>query len=391
LDEESFAPSQRQYATRADGGYVAFAPPALPPDLLLDDGTIAALSAADRAIGELAGAGRTLPNPELLAGVLVRREAVLSSRIEGTQASLSELALFEAEEVRRPASDVNEVLNYVAAVQHVLDPNRALPLSLRLLREAHEVLLSGVRGGHATPGEFRRSQSWIGAPGCTLIDATYVPPPPEALWRCLDTFEKFLHSERVRPPLVDIACLHYQFEAIHPFLDGNGRIGRLLCILLMVEWGLLPAPLLDLSAYLEPRRDAYYGGLLRVSTHGDWLQWIGFFLSAVAAQATDAVRRARRLQRLREQYRATVTTPRASSLLPQLVDALFATPALTVTRAQRLLGVSRRAASLNVEKLVAAGIVDEVVGSTRARVFLARGVLAVLDEADPAPTELRRG
>jgi len=180
LDEESFAPSQRQYATRADEGYVAFAPPALPPDLLLDDGTIAALSAADRAIGELAGAGRTLPNPELLAGVLVRREAVLSSRIEGTQASLSELALFEAEEVRRPASDVNEVLNYVAAVQHVLDPNRALPLSLRLLREAHEVLLSGVRGGHATPGEFRRSQSWIGAPGCTLIDATYVPPPPEA-------------------------------------------------------------------------------------------------------------------------------------------------------------------------------------------------------------------
>jgi Fic family protein len=209
-----------------------------------------------------------------------------------------------------------------------------------------------------------------------INNATYVPPPPEGLWECLDPFEKYLHARHELPPLIVIGCLHYQFEAIHPFVDGNGRVGRLLIVLLLIEWNLLPAPLLDLSAYIEPRRDEYYRRLLAVSTEGDWVGWLRFFLRAVAEQAADAVGRARALQQLREDYRARVTTARASSLLPQLVDALFITPALTIGRAQQLLLVSRRAATVTVERLVAAEVLVEVRRGAR-RYFLAKQVIEV--------------
>jgi len=305
---------------------------------------------------------------------------VLSSRIEGTQASLSDLVLFEAGSATGPdVEDVREVHNYVAAVEHVLDPARRLPVSLSLLREAHEILLSGVRGGYATPGEFRRSQNWIGRPGCTLNDATYVPPPEERLWECLDPFEKHMHADHELPPLVTLACLHYQFEAIHPFLDGNGRVGRLLVVLLLAEWGLLPDPVLDLSAYIEPRRDEYYGRLLSVSRDGDWYAWVRFFLEAVERQARDAVGRAQRLQELRDNYRARVATARSSGLLGVLVDALFEAPALTIPRAVQLLDVTHRAARLNVEKLVEAGVLVEVGERARNRLFLAPEILRAIE------------
>lgn len=319
-----------------------------------------------------------MPSARLLAHSLVRREAVLSSRIEGTQATLPELVMFEVEQPARPNGDVAEVLNYVSALEHVLSPNRRLPLSLPLLREAHRILLTDVRGGYATPGDFRSSQNWIGPPGCVLDTATFVPPPPERLWECLDAFEKYLHVEQTLPPLVAIACLHYQFEAIHPFLDGNGRVGRLLVTLLLVEWGLLPAPLLDLSAYLEPRRYEYYDRLLAVSTQGDWSGWVRFFLEMLAHQAQDAMRRAVALQTLRDEYRARVTSAQASSLLPRLIDALFETPAMTIKRAVTLLGVTHRSATYNVNKLVAAGVLTEVVSRGRARLFLAEGILTTV-------------
>jgi Fic family protein len=376
VEREAFAPRQRSHVVRAESGYLAFVPPPLPPDLPFDRDLIAALSAADRAIGELAGLGRTLPHPEILTAPIVRREAVLSSRIEGTRASVDQLALFELDPPAEGDGDVREVYNYLAALSRVLAPDRRLPLSLPLLLEAHETLLTGVRGGYATPGEFRRSQNWIGPPGSVINNATYVPPPPDRLWDCLDPFEKYLHAQHELPPLIVIGCLHYQFEAIHPFWDGNGRVGRLLIVLLLIEWNLLPAPLLDLSAYIEPRRDEYYARLLAVSTQGDWVGWLHFFLRAVALQATDAVGRARALQRLREEYRAKVTTARASSLLPQLVDALFITPALTIGRAQQLLAVSRRAATVTVERLVAVGILIEVRRGAR-RYFLAKEVIEV--------------
>jgi Fic family protein len=376
VERDAFAPEQRKHVVRAEGGYLAFVPPPLPPDLAFDRELIATLSAADRAIGELAGVGRSLPNPEILTAPIVRREAVLSSQIEGTHASVGQLALFELDHLAEPDGDVREVYNYLAALNRVLAPDRRLPLSVPLLLEAHETLLTGVRGGYATPGEFRRSPNWIGPPGSVINNATYVPSPPERLWDCLGPFEKYLHAEHDLPPLVVIGCLHYQFEAIHPFVDGNGRVGRLLIVLLLIEWNLLPAPLLDLSAYIEPRRDEYYARLLAVSTQGDWAGWIRFFLQAVAKQATDAVGRARALQRLRDDYRSRVTTARTSSLLPQLVDSLFVTPALTIGRAQQLLAVSRRAATVNVERLVAAGVLVEVRARGR-RYFLANEIIEV--------------
>lgn len=367
---------------RAERGYQAFVPPPLPPTLELDLDLVGLLSAADRALGSLAGVGRTLPNARLLLSAALRREAVLSSRIEGTQASLSELLLFEMAPASAPASstaDVREVLNYVTAVEHVLDPDRRLPLSLSLLREAHEILFSGIGGGYATPGDFRTTQNWIGTAGCTLDDATYVPPPPERLWDCLDSLEKYLHAARPLPPLVAIACAHYQFEAIHPFVDGNGRIGRLLIILLMVEWGLLPAPLLDLSAYIEPRRDEYYRRLLAVTTHGDWGGWLSYFLRAVEVQSEEASARALKLQELRENFRLRMAAARSSGLLGTLTDALFETPAISISRAATVLGVTHRAARLNIDKLMQAGILTEVGDRARNKLFLAHEVLAVVE------------
>lgn len=380
MDKTGFSTRQQRHVVAAEGGYNAFMPPDLPPVFDLDTSLIRKLSDADRAIGELAGLGRSLPNPHLLSRALMRREAVLSSRIEGTQASLSDLALFEVEPTE-DSSDVREVYNYLQAVEHLLAPDRRLPVSLSLLREAHHILLTGTRSAHATPGEFRRTQNWIGSPGAVLNTATYVPPPPERLWDCLDPFEKFLHADGSLPPLIAIGVIHYQFEAIHPFIDGNGRVGRLLVVLLMVEWGLLPAPLLDLSAYIEPRRDQYYGGLLAVSTRGDWAGWLSFFLDVVAYQARDALQRARALHDLRERMRKQTATGRASASAMRLVDALFDVPVITIPRAKTLLGVTHRAASLNIDKLVELEILREVQHGRRPRLFIAPEVMRVV-EAD---------
>ena len=381
MDLADFAPPQRAYIVRAEAGYNAFVPPPLPPTVVLDSGLVRKLSAADRAIGELAGLGRSLPNPNLLSRALMRREAVLSSRIEGTQASLSDLVLFEVEPTN-DVSDVREVYNYLQAVEHVLAPDRRLPVSLSLLREAHQILLTGTRGAHATPGEFRRSQNWIGPPGAVVDTATYVPPP-ERLWHCLDPFEKFLHASGELPLLMAIGAIHYQFEAIHPFVDGNGRVGRLLVVLLLVEWGLLPAPLLDLSAYIEPRRDSYYSGLFNVTAQADWNGWLSFFLDVVAYQARDALKRARALQDLRERMRERTMVSRASASSARLVDALFDIPMLTIPRAQALLGVTHRAASLNIDKLVELGILREVQVGRRPRLFVAPDVMAAVETSDP--------
>src|SRR5712691_6169458 len=242
----------------------AFLPAPLPPALDWTPGLIRALSEADRLIGRLAGEGGRLPNPHVLIRPFVRREAVLSSRIEGTRATLGELLAAEAgAAVDRSPADLREVANYVVALEHGLQRLKTLPLSLRLTRELHTKLMTGVRGGHATPGELRKTQNWIGPRGCTLENATYVPPPPEALVECLSAWEKFLHDHSV-PVLVQAALMHVQFEAIHPFLDGNGRVGRLLITLFLVERYVLPTPLLYLSAFFEATRGDYYGRLQSV-------------------------------------------------------------------------------------------------------------------------------
>ncbi|WP_308633265.1 Fic family protein [Nocardia neocaledoniensis] len=375
---EDFSIDQRVNLVRADKEYRAFSPPPLPPSVSLSPKLVRRLSSADRAVGELAGLGRGLSNQDLFCRALVRREAVLSSRIEGTVASLSDVAMYEAERPARPQGDVQEVFNYMSAMDHVLDPDRRLPLSLPLLREAHQILMAGVRGDYATPGEFRRSQNWIGPPGSTIDTAKYVPPPPESLWQSLDAFEHFLHADGELPPLLAIAAVHYQFEAIHPFIDGNGRIGRLLAVMLLVEWGLLPGPLLDLSSYIEPRRDRYYDGLLRVSTEGDWPGWFDFFLEVVEEQARDSLARAVRLDALRTELRLRVARARSSGLLPVLVDELFRSPIISIAIAMKALEVSHRAATLNIEKLVETGILVEVTRG-RTRFFAAPDVLAVMN------------
>lgn len=379
-----FAEVQRQHLVRTLAGADAFVPPPLPPLLSFDTGLVRRLSDADRALGELAGVSRTLPSPHLFTRALMRREAVMSSRIEGTQATLSDLVLFEIERPTTPLGDVQEVANYVTAMEYLLDPQRSAPVSLWLLREAHRILLTGVRGENAMPGQYRDTQNWLGSTGASIDDASYVPPPIERLPDCLDAFEHHLHGKRALPPLVEIACLHYQFEAIHPFKDGNGRVGRLLVALLLVGWGLLPGPMLDFSGYIERRRQEYYTRLLAVSTGGDWTGWVTFFLDAVAVQTRDVLRRAQALQQLRDDYRSRVTGVRSSSLLPQLVDALFAMPALTINAARQLLGVSHRAATIHITKLVEAGLLVEIPASGRVRRFIAREILAVINgEASP--------
>jgi Fic family protein len=307
---------------------------------------------------------------------------VLSSRIEGTRASLSDLYAYEAGNVPAPeaASDVREVHNYIVALESGLERIRELPLSLRLLREIHGKLLEGVRGERHAPGEFRRSQNWIGPVGSTPSNAPFVPPPPAEMIECLDAFEKWLHEESNFPPLIRIALVHYQFEAIHPFLDGNGRIGRLLIIFLMCLWGLLSEPLLYLSAYFDARRDEYLARLLAVSQHGDWEGWIGFFLEGVLVQARDAQQRAWRLQDLRESYRQRLQSERAASRLLQVADLLFARPIISIPVLAQEMGVSFVAGRRYVDRLVQTGLLRETTGKARNRVFVADEILRVIQE-----------
>lgn len=361
-------------------GYWAYIPSPLPPTLTLSWELVQQNSEADRALSELAGVARTLPNPHLLIGPFMRREAVLSSMIEGTVASLSDLLCFEASgsSIAKPA-DVREVANYVHALEYGLGRIKELPVSLRLIREMHERLMQGVRGEYMTPGEFRRSQNWIGPPGCLLKDAVFVPPPVDEMMETLGDLEKYLHMPSELPPLIRLALIHYQFEAIHPFLDGNGRVGRLLLTLLLCTEGLLSQPLLYLSAYFERYRRDYYNLLLGVSQSGRWYEWVMYFLRGVADQSQDAVRRSNRLLDLRQEYRQRLQSARSSALLLQLVDELFSYPAISISLAAKRLDVTPRAAQLNVDKLIAEGILAEMTGRKRNRVFITPGIMKIIE------------
>jgi Fic family protein len=358
----------------------AYAPGPLEPLIEYDKQMVGRLSDADRALSELAGVARTLPNPHLLIGPFMRQEAVLSSRIEGTQASFSDLLYFEAASITEKRSpDVREVANYVRAMEHGLSRLEELPLSLRLIREIHAILMEGVRGNRSSPGEFRHTQNWIGPPGCSLMDATYVPPPTEEMMKALDALESYLNTDTESPPLIRLAMSHYQFEAIHPFLDGNGRIGRLLSVLQLVAGGLLPQPLLYLSAYFERNRREYYQLLLDVSREGAWKEWVMYFLDAIEVQSRDAIEKSDQLLALWRGYRGSLQHARASALLLQLVDHLFEYPAITNPSASRRLGVTQRSTQLNIEKLIDAGILEEITGQKRNRVYVARGIIGIVD------------
>jgi Fic family protein len=363
-------------AVQAAGGYSAFVPAPMPPDLAFDGDLVLALSRADAALGELSGIGRQLPNPHLLIAPYLRREAVLSSRIEGTRASLSDLLLDEAEEGRPTDADVREVRNYVEALEYGLQRLSDLPMSLRLVRELHERLMRGVRGERATPGEFRRSQNWIGPAGSTPATAVYVPPPPDRLMQCLADWEAFLRQRDLLPDLVQCGLMHEQFEAIHPFLDGNGRVGRLLISLFLSERGRLSQPLLYLSAFIEAHRQGYYDALQRVRTHGDWPGWLRFFLTGVEETAREAARQAGRLLDLHAGYRRRLLhKPKAAAL----IDELFANPYISVPRAARFLGVSYPTARQAVAWLEKEGVLEPLSERAWGRLYLARPILEAIE------------
>lgn len=372
--------------TRQPAGFDAFVPADFPPlDIELSLALIRLLSEADRELGRLAGAAQILPNPDLFVFMYVRREAVLSSQIEGTQASLNDFLEYEA--LQRQGErriDILEVSNYIAALRYGLDRVQTLPLSLRLIREIHLQLMQGVRGGEPvrTPGEFRRSQNWVG--GASPATARYVPPPVQEMHEALDQFERFLHAENTFPQLIRIGLAHAHFETIHPFLDGNGRIGRLLVIFMLCHAGALDEPLLYLSIFFKENQLEYYDRLQAVRDAGDWSGWLAFFLQGVAQVASQATETARAIVHLREKVQEDVSAAlgaRSANAL-RLLDFLFQSPYITVKLVEAELGMSQPGANALVGKLVKLGVLLETTGKRRNRVFSFPRYLALFKERD---------
>lgn len=377
-DFESLAPGR--LVKTVDGDW-AFTPTPLPPSIELDLKMVNLLTDAERAIGELSGIGKRLANPHLLIGPFLSREAILSSRIEGTHATAQELALFEAEVPTAPVTqDVKEVANYVAAMKHGLKRLAELPVCLRLIKELHAILLHDVRGQEHAPGEFRVGQNYIGTKGQTPSQARFVPPPVADMNQCLDDLEQYIGTRNELPVLIQLALIHYQFETIHPFMDGNGRIGRLLTSLLMCERGCLSQPLLYLSAYLETHRDEYMNRLLEVSQKGHWYEWVRFFVVGVAEQAKDAINRTNKLHNLQDSYRTRLQSARSSALSLKLVDELFKFPVITVSQARRRLSVTAHSAQNNITKLEKNGILVEITGKQRNRTYIAPEIIRIIEE-----------
>jgi Fic family protein len=330
------------------------------------------LSKADLALGRLDGSTETLPNPDLFVFMYVRREAVLSSQIEGTQASLIDVLEFEAQ-AAEPGSpeDVAEVVNYVAAMNQGLARLAKLPVSLRLIREIHAKLMQAVRGTERNPGEFRTSQNWVGPPGSTLANARYVPPPPHEMRQALDNFEKYLHQHHPMPALIKVGVAHSQFETIHPFLDGNGRVGRLLITFLLCESEILKRPLLYLSHYFKVNRTEYYDRLQAVRDRGDWEGWLKFFLRGVAQVAEEATLNARRIVKMRENHRELILNRlnRVSSKALQLLERLYFRPIVSVQAVTEITGLSFANANALAKQLETIGLLRETTGRKRNRRF----------------------
>jgi Fic family protein len=384
-------PALDQRSTRAgrfvaqSSGYRAFVPEPLPPNppLNLDNEVLTLLSRADVALGRLDGVVKVIPDPDFFVSMYVRREAVLSSQIEGTQSTLEDLlgAELEPESAAKDAdSDVGEIVNYVRAMNHGLRRLDGLPLSLRLLREIHAELLRNGRGAHATPGRFRQSQNWIGPRHATLEQATFVPPPVPEMRRALSDFERFLHRDERQPVLIEAALAHSQFETIHPFLDGNGRVGRLLITFLLVHRGVLRAPLLYLSHYLKLHRAEYYDRLTAVRVRGDWEGWLRFFLDGVATTAEEAAETAERIFELRESHRTLVLGETGAAGL-RLLSALFDRPLVNVNYLTRVLDVSFPTANRLVGRFEELGLLREVTGQRRSRRFRYDPYLSLLGDA----------
>jgi len=380
MTPKDFKSSGTGQVLRHPTGYHYFVPADLPPKIDFDWESAKLLSRADSALGELSGLGRALPNPQLLLGPMIAKEAVQSSRIEGTQASLTDVLQNEAAAAApvpgTKATDVRDVRNYITSLEYGVKRLAELPLSLRLVRELHERLLAGTASPHLTPGHFRTSQNWIGPKGSTLVTAPYVPPVLDEMHRLLHDWELYLHEKDLVPDLVQCAVLHEQFEAIHPFLDGNGRVGRLLVTLFLIERQRLFGPVLYLSDFIERHRQDYYDLLQRVRTHGEWIPWVRYFLTGVEETARDAGKRAHRLLALRQEMRQ-------AKLPATLVDQCFSNPYVSLGTAMAVLEVSHPTATRELKRWEKAGWVREVSGRNWGKLYLAERILQAIE----APAE----
>jgi Fic family protein len=353
-------------------GYEAFVPKPLPPEppLHFDDEMHFLISEADRNLGRLDAASNLLPNPKQFIRVYALKEAVFSSQIEGTQSTLNDILRGEAERTTSPKDlDRKETLNYETAMNHGIERLKEFPVSLRLIREIHAKLMDGVRGHEKEPGEFRRSQNWIGGTGPS--DASFVPPPISELNKALSDLELFIHSETRLPHLVKSAVIHAQFETIHPFLDGNGRVGRLLITFLLMENGVLSEPILYPSLYFRANRAKYYTALQAVRTEGAWEKWVKFFLTAIGVSASDAYRRALEVVKFREFHRAMAAQKLSSrsTLNIQMLEQLFFTPYFQIGMMAGRLGVTVRTATRLTNEFEAAGLIHEVTGRQRDKIY----------------------
>ena len=383
MNPQDFVAPSTGSVIRSPKGYWTFIPAPLPPALNWTASLVSLAGEAERALTELAVMGRSFPAPHALARSFVRQEAVMSSRIEGTQATLEEIYRYEAGQSSflQPNSDAREVHNYAVALDYGLSRLETLPVSLRLIRELHQRLMTGVRGDMWTPGEFRRTQNWIGPAGSTLETAAYVPPPVEEMTDALAQLERFIHEASDIPPIAHAGLIHYQFEAIHPFLDGNGRVGRLLIILLLRQRELLPQPLLHPSNYFEKHRSEYYARLLAVSQQGRWEEWLTFFLTGIRDQSREASLRVQSLQTLRENYRLLFAGQRNATGLQNAVDFLIGHPIVTVRQVQEGLNLKDyKIAQRHIAKLQDAGVLREITGRSRNRLFRANEILKAIEE-----------
>lgn len=369
---------------RQPTGYQAFVPSPLPPipRIQLDDHLLEVLSRADRAVGRLDGCAESLPNADLFVLMYIRKEAVLSSQIEGTEASLMDVLEFEAASHEATSIDVGEVFNYVAAMNHGLSRLRKLPLSLRLIKEIHSKLLRGVRGQRYA-GEFRTTQNWIGPPGVLLKDALFVPPTPHEMHSALGNLEKFLHDNTRIPYLIRAGIAHAQFETIHPFVDGNGRLGRLLITFMLCEHKILRKPLLYLSYFFKKNRAEYYDRLQAIRDSGQWENWLKFFLRGVGEVAEEAAATAHKIVQLREQHRKLVTENfgRSTSRGLTLLEHLYRQPVVSVSGICDICAITFQGASDIANRFISRGVLKEITGQRRHRLFAYARYLALLGES----------
>ena len=364
------------------GGYKAFVPNPLSPapSIRYDEKLQSLLSKADRALARLDGITTVLPNPDLFIAMYVKKEALLSSQIEGTQASLEGVLEFEADLVpKENVNEIKEVINYIKALNYGIKRLKELPMSLRLIKEIHRSLLEETRGAHRNPGEFRKSQNWIGPHGASLNEAIFVPPPPEIVIPAMGELEKFFHKKTDIPPLVKIALIHAQFETIHPFLDGNGRIGRLLITFYLFWEEILSKPLLYLSFYLKKNRAEYYDLLMKVRLKGAWEDWIKFFLKGISETSEEAGKTAREVIQLKEELITKLYKNSISSVYGvKLIDLLFQTPLMSVKEVSEKLNISKEAANELVKKFEKIGILKEITGKQRYKKYSFKGYIDII-------------